>query len=885
MTNIYSEMELETESDVEQKFIYNLLTNPEPQGLGFNDDDFVTKINIKRIKIDKGTKSKIYYPDYAIIIDGIPIAIIEAKAPGVLDDAYRQGRLYATEINSSYPSNINPCEYIVVTDGATLDVGKWDNDTPFLTLTNINLVSTDELFDHLLSVISKRSLQKRAKELLKNIKKTARYFKPKFMLGGKSVISETVGENSFGSNISIEYKYLFNPVSTKHRTEVVENAYITSKRKQSHVAPIDRIVRAAIPGQVNGAIEIGDTKCPTEIINRFQDESKLIHEVCLLIGSVGSGKSTFTDYLKVKALPEEIRNSTEWINVNLNDAPLSREMIYNWVIEQSIEKIKHNNPDIDFECITTLLEIYEDSISAVKKGKAALYPEDSEKYADVIFAELEKQQNDKIKTLQEIIKYIRNKTNKLLIIVLDNCDKGNRDDQLLMFEVASWLKRTFTCVIFLPLRDTTYDQYKNTAPLDTVIKDLVFRIDPPLLQSVIYSRLNYLTRELQSKNRTFHYNLPNGINVECGNDEVEQYIKSIIASLFQDPFFKRVIIGLAGRNIRKGLEIILDFCKSGHISEDEILKVRQSEGEYKLPSHIVYRILLKGKRKYYNDPDSYIRNMFHSEQDDELPDPFIRISILELLSQKYREYGPNGTKGFHKVGDILRILQSNGHASTRAFEEINILIDAGCIHSEAQNKKVTKDDLIAIAPSGLIHLELLTNINYLSAISEDTLFRENQVASLIKDNVIGIGRFKSDSWQTSLSNAKLITTYMHKYHAEYFLGNIKVLTENDQIKLNKMDDIFKYVNMKADSDGQFNKAEIFDDLYPVGSQIETQIVAIQHYGIFVEFGLNGTGLIHKSKLNNLTDIDTCEVGDWIVVEIIEFNTQHKKFDLELIKVL
>jgi hypothetical protein len=277
--------------------------------------------------------------------------------------------------------------------------------------------------------------------------------------------------------------------------------------------------------------------------------------------------------------------------------------------------------------------------------------------------------------------------------------------------------------------------------------------------------------------------------------------------------------------------------------------------------------------------------MFHSEQDDELPDPFIRISILELLSQKYREYGPNGTKGFHKVGDILRILQSNGHASTRAFEEINILIDAGCIHSEAQNKKVTKDDLIAIAPSGLIHLELLTNINYLSAISEDTLFRENQVASLIKDNVIGIGRFKSDSWQTSLSNAKLITTYMHKYHAEYFLGNIKVLTENDQIKLNKMDDIFKYVNMKADSDGQFNKAEIFDDLYPVGSQIETQIVAIQHYGIFVEFGLNGTGLIHKSKLNNLTDIDTCEVGDWIVVEIIEFNTQHKKFDLELIKVL
>jgi len=884
MTNIYSEMELETESDVEQKFIYKLLTNPEPHGLGFNDDDFVTKANIRKIKIDKGTKSKIYYPDYAIIIDGVPIAILEAKAPGVLDDAYRQGRLYATEINSSYPANTNPCEYIIVTDGASVDVGKWDDDTPFLTLNTSNLIPTDELFNNLLNKISKKSLQIRAKELLKSIKKTSRYFKPKFMLGGKSVISETVGENSFGSNISIEYKYLFNPVSTKHRTDVVENAYITSKRKQSHVAPIDRIVRAAIPGQINDAISINDTECPTEIITSFNDESKLIHEVCLLIGSVGSGKSTFTDYLKVKALPEEIRNSTEWINVNLNDAPLSRDMIYDWVIEQSIAKIKISNPDIDFDDISTLLEIYEEPISAVKKGKAALYSEGSERYADVIFSELEKLQQDKVRTFQEIIKFIRNKRNKLLIIVLDNCDKGNRDDQLLMFEVASWLKKTFTCVVFLPLRDTTYDQYKNVPPLDTVIKDLVFRIDPPLLERVIYSRLNYLTRELKSKTRSFHYKLPNGINVECGNDEVEKYIKSIIASLFQDSFFKRIIVGLAGRNIRKGLEIILDFCKSGHISEDEILKVRQSNGEYKLPSHIVSRILLKGKRKYYNDADSHIRNMFHSYQDDELPDPFIRISILELLSQKYREYGPNRTKGFHKVGEIIRILQTNGHASNRAFEEVITLIEAGCILSEAQDNTVKNDDLIAIAPSGFIHLELLKNINYLSAISEDTLFRENQVASSIKDNIIGNGLFKSDSWQNSLSNAKKLTEYMNNYHTEYFLGNIKVLADNDQIKLNKMDEIFEYVNQKADSDGKFNNSEKIDDSYPPGCQVETQIVSIQSYGLFVEFGLNGTGLIHISQLNNLIELDTCEVGDWIVVEVIQFNTKHKKFDLKLIRI-
>src|SRR3970040_1021944 len=111
MSNIYQGVDFASESDGEQKFIFKLLTTPTPDGLGYSPSDFKTKLDIRKIAIDKGTKKKLYFPDYAVIVDGVPGIIIEAKAPGEdLVEAVREARLYASEINSSYPRNVHPCE-------------------------------------------------------------------------------------------------------------------------------------------------------------------------------------------------------------------------------------------------------------------------------------------------------------------------------------------------------------------------------------------------------------------------------------------------------------------------------------------------------------------------------------------------------------------------------------------------------------------------------------------------------------------------------------------------------------------------------------------------------------------------------------------------------
>jgi Type I restriction enzyme R protein N terminus (HSDR_N) len=887
MTNIYMGKDLSSESDVEQKIVNILLTQDIPIGLGYSDFDYRTKVDIRKIAIDKGTKKKLYYPDYAIIIDGLPAVIIEAKTPDEnLMEAFRQARLYATEINSSYHTNVNPCERIIVIDGIVIIAGFWDQDDPVV---NVAINDCDPLnpeFNNLIQFVSKNTIKKRSEEILKSIRKTSQYYKPTSMLGGRTVINETVGENSFGSNVSVEYKYLFNPETREDRDAIVDNAYIKSQRKLSHVSPIDRIIRAATPKHVVDARKIADTGLPNEILTELGNVKKVKNEICLLIGSVGSGKSTFTDYLRVKALPEVLRNSTKWINLNLNKAPLTRDLIYDWVLDSCIECIKRQHDEIDFDHIDTLQKIYRKEISKVKKGKAALYPQDSDKYIDIIFQEIDKLQNDKSATLNGLIRYLYTYREIVLVVVLDNCDKRNREDQFLMFEVASWLKNSFPCMIFLPLRDTTYDQYRNEPPLDTVIKDLVFRIDPPLLETVIYKRLNFVVREIESQNTSFVYYLPNQMRVTCGRDEVTLYLKSMISSLFQDQLFKRIISGLAGRNIRKGLEILLDFCKSGHVSETEILKMRSSGGEHKLPNHLVAKILLKGKRKYYSDKESHIKNLFHSVNSDSLPNPFIRIAILRWLKKSFREYGPNRTKGFHKISTLFKVLQASGHQIENALDDVSELILAGCIYSESQQYELALDDLIAISPAGFIHLDLLKNINYISTISEDTYFRENQVAKEIADTLVGRGKFRSDSRQAAISNSKTLLNYMSSYYAKYFLGTAKVLEEGDEKELTDISELTDFVLQKANNDPHYSRIVSMHKEYPLGLEVEGQIVSIQRSGLFVEFGLNGSGFIHKSKYNGVSEdlIDAAESGDWVIVQIIKFNNKFSRYTLRLIDI-
>lgn len=876
MSYIIEEINLNSESDVEQKVIYPLLINSSPIGLNFSPSEISTKVSLKKITIDKGNSSKNYYPDFVIITKGVPSVVIEAKKVGEnLDEAFREARLYATEINALHEENVNPCKFIIACDGTRLKAGFW-NSMPSFDIEISNWTETHEEFSKFIEGFNQKSIIDHANEINSLIRKNKIYSKPLYQLGGKYLIDKEIN-NSFGDNIAINYKHIFNPELEVEKNDLVKNAYVVVEKHESHINPIDRLIRKKITPFANDSTLVENTENPVEIIDKLKMINSFNNQVLLLIGSVGSGKSTFTTYLKEVALDNTLSEKLIWLTINLNNAPVNTEEIYKWLKSYIIEGIKTSFVDVDFDSPDIIKKIFDKEINKFEKLAGALLGKGSQNYNEELFKTLQKCLDDQDKYINGIIEHFILKNNKNLVIILDNCDKRTLEEQLLMFEVANWIKNTINCIVFLPLRDTTYDHFKNEKPLDTVVKDLTFRIIPASLEKILYSRLKYATR-LNEKMSTGYYHLDNGMKVSYPKSEEIFYLRSILKSLFQNNLFKKTIIALAGSDIRIGIEIFLDFCKSGHISDSEIFKIKQSNGEYELPSHLISRIFLRGKRLYYKDENSKLRNLFNSDPADKIPNPFCRIIILKWLKTKYREKGPTNINGFHLVKDLIIELTKAGFEKNNIFVELKYLVRQKLIISETQDlNNINETDLICITTSGRIHLEMIYNIDYLSSCSEDSWFNNNDISLSIRDNMLSKNKYSHLSFSNTLENADIFIKYLEKYYNNNFskYSNIFNTKYAKPIEYERFSAIVENSRYKE----QTNNFKDFE----TGEIVVGIINNIEHFGVFLNFtDSNFVGFLESKKLQENV-VQSLEVGNELKVKIIGFNELHNKYEVSLLE--
>ncbi len=380
--------ELHNESDVEQKVLFPLITKDEPEGLGYQSIHIQTKSNLKKIEIEKGDKAKLYFPDYILLPHGIPSVIIEAKKPGEdLNEAFREARLYATEVNALYKKNINPCSFVIASDGTKLLAGSWDDSNPKYEIDVDDWLSTDRNFSGFLKEFSLQNTKKFAESIRDKIRTKVRYKKPIHGLGGKHIQNRQIN-NSFGETLSLNHRHLFNPTEEAERVDIVNNAYIKIPKHLAHVNPIDKLIRKKVRPSIQYSKILSDDENNKEIIQKLSDASKLNNEVMLLIGSVGSGKSTFTTYLKEIALNDNIKNKLLWVRIDLNNSPVAREELYKWIKKDIINSLKNTDKEFDPDTINGLKELYEIKIDTFNKVALELFPEETPQYKEKLFQEI-----------------------------------------------------------------------------------------------------------------------------------------------------------------------------------------------------------------------------------------------------------------------------------------------------------------------------------------------------------------------------------------------------------------------------------------------------------------------------------------------------------------
>lgn len=819
---------------------------------------------------------------------GIPVVVIEAKKPGEdLVKAFSEARLYAQEVNAGFPHKINVCQLAIVCNGAEIWGGYTDQNEPCIKV-NFEDISVENVkYIELLKFCAKIRLEEFSNAPYKNSRGKAEFNTPVSRLGGKRVQNEELEENTFGRTFVFENRNIFDPKTERDMGLIVENAYVPSVKREQHIEPIYKeIKKFELPSMKNSTLL--STDAPVELVQKMNqriEEKNEAYSLMLLIGNVGSGKTTFIRYFKKMFLEDKypyLANQCDWVFLNMNFAPISGTEIYDWIKNNIINEIKANHKDIAFSDIELIKKIFRKEIRDFDTGIGALLKNSKEEYNKELFRLLKDKLENATTYLDAILSYLRETKQTLPIVVLDNCDKRSKDEQLLMFQVAEWIRTTFKCIVILPMRDSTYDLYRNEPPLDTVVKDLVFRIDPPDLLKVIQARLDYIIRITNQTEST--YVLKNGINVSIQRSELIEYFRCILLAIRSNRSAADIFYKLSDRNTRNGIQLFEDFCKSGHILSDDIFKIRASSREYELPLYKFLNALLRKNRKYYHGDASNFVNLFGSRYDDDMPDPFVRIDILYWLRDKGKKENTVKTKGMFLARDMLRDLQLIGHEVKVIQREVNYLVKRGLILSETLTDTVSKDDLIKIALPGLLHLNLLKNVTYLAACAEDVLFKDAEVMTTITR------RLNSNTYTSKTSmilTADDMIQYLFEYKKEFCSCAEQYIRDEEKIEVFDLGECQMVINNWIESDPVIKEEFNIIKTYKPGMTVIVNVENKNHGSLVCLFETNRNikGFISAIDRRYQLDYNEYEVigkGSSLKCEIMEFDYNHRSFQLKYI---
>jgi hypothetical protein len=727
---------LKTESDVEQFFLLPLITS---QGLGYKVANLATKQNIRMLPINKGGSKKNYYPDYIIDLETIPFFIIEAKNPDEsLDEASHEGRLYATEINALYPNGVNPCKYVVTSNGRITEVFHWDSDQLLLRILTSEFKMTSQKYTNFIDLLGYQTAINHITKLKPKILSTSGR-RPISLIGGDVAQSDRIDPNQFGQILVTHYEQLFNPTAQFDRKRVVENAYVNSKKKERYFDEIDKVVAKSAVFKSIPATEISNTEEPLELISQFEDPQSLSNQIMLLVGARGTGKTTFVDYLQFVKLKKSTRNDLVWIRIDFNNAPSDNSELNNWVRRNIITELESFESSLRTPSLKLLTNLFKEEINRRLTFISELHGEESLQYKSALETLLSEQLKDDNALIRAYEKYVCSGLGKLLIIACDNCDKRESELQLNTFDTIRWIKSEIRCLVLLPIRDITYQTYADQPPLDTAIKSLTFLVTPPPFQKILMRRITFLIKDAQTNPpKNMSYYTENGSKVIFDSNKINTFLRAINEAFFSEKtrLGKRILQGISGKNVRKGIEMFLAICKSGYLPESDIFGISAGGSENPFNEALIYDLFLRTDRRYYSGDNSYIINVYGALDTKPRIDHFLRYNILNWLFERREDTGPTRVRGFHPFSDMRAEMELIGYDLESIENEFNYLVIKELIFAEpvvTENSEI----LICLSSSGAEHLNLAKSMNYLSACAEDSFIADlkvcNDIANRLKN--------------------------------------------------------------------------------------------------------------------------------------------------------
>ena len=704
--------DLATEADVEQQVLFPLLTHPNL--LQIPAASIRAKAYLPAAPLDKEAgRAGGYYPDFSVWEKALPILVVEAKAPNI-DAAvgYREASLYARHLNQSYRTALNPCSLVLSCNGQTLLAGHWDSQ-PEVSISVVDLQPGTSALLQLQDLCAFDRILAHAEQCQKALSYPVR-LKPHSLAGGQSVINSKKPFNTFAADLSPILRKYFTSTSQDNDPEIYERAYVSSDAVTEYDRVLESLLKDRVGARSSMTLDLQPTRRKEPKLQAaIQDYSETHPEegqLQLITGGVGVGKSLFARRFKELLQTPTQSAYTHWAFVDFNGAPTSLQNAETWVCETFLTSFQKENPDFDIYDPDNTRRIFSHDIQKRRSVYAQYKRASAARAREARAQDLRDWLDDPQKLAFSVSRYFSSDKRETMVVVFDNVDRLDLDNQLAAFQLALWFLNKSQSFVILQMRDETYERYKNRPPLDTFRSGVSFHITPPRFLDVVKRRLelslDYLVHRAESRQE---YYLSNGTKVTYPKTLLGEFLSGIYLELFERRNnVARILQGIAGRDVRRALEMFVAILTSGHLREESITSAAISAHGVVIPEYTVLKILMRTEYRFFNDDSGFVTNLFYVDDEWERPTNFLLSEIVFWLYKNRKKRGSIGLEGYHTISAIADALQPLGYISEDVLSGCGFLAQRQLIEPDHMNiSQVDLNDAIKVTASGFIHLRIL----------------------------------------------------------------------------------------------------------------------------------------------------------------------------------
>jgi len=532
-------------------------------------------------------------------------------------------------------------------------------------------------------------------------------------------------------------RYIFEDITGDNQLEILQSCYVHYGSLRIVARDIEATITDTIPQFLRreGVEPLFQSKRDAGAFGKMVTTSTELTtgELCLLLGGIGSGKTTFLKRYQLTVGRDVLAKHTLWFHIDFLKAPDDPECVELFVWQTILEQLRDRYAQYGLERRRNLRRAYKKDLEVLEESALRPYKQSATQYEEKLAEYLGKWQSDTANYVPRLLNTCEPRQNRKVVLFIDNVDQLSPESQAKTFLLSQRITRSIGSLTIVAMREESY----YTASVQksfTAYTSRKFHIASPRFLDIIQNRIAYAQTFLNNMIRNPSFDTDQQ-KLQDAKD-IYDLLTIVSESLFSvNRNIVRFIEAICFGNMRSALEMFIAFLTSGATDVDKMINIYRRDGKYYVGFHEFVKSVMLASRKYYKEEQSPIFNVFDCGAYKNSSN-FTALRILDVLLS-YRAQASREGQGYIEIARLLSSFEDTFDDTEDFIVTLNRLLQAQLVEVNTRStESIRGASHVRVTSAGWYYSRyLVRSFCYLDLVLQDTPFSSSQVAEELKQSV------------------------------------------------------------------------------------------------------------------------------------------------------